>query len=103
MSDKVELIAAAQINVDAGGISFKSNYGFKTASRSSPGVYELNLDHKHDASKLVIQVTANNLVGGEIQASPVGTGDTRDIQLTNFALGGSPADTPFYITVLRVR
>ena len=44
MSDKVELIAAAQVNAFAGppsGIEFNSNYGFKTASRGSDGVYTL--------------------------------------------------------------
>ena len=102
MSDKIELIAAAQIYADAGGISFKSNSGFKTAMRSGPGVYELALDDKHDAHKLVINVTANNLAGNDIQASPVGTGDTRNIAITNFSSGDAAADSPFFITVWHV-
>jgi hypothetical protein len=103
MSDKIEMIAAAQINADASGIAFKSNVGFKTATRSSAGVYDLALDDKHDAHKLVINVTANNLAGNDIQASPVGTGDTRNIAITNFASGDAAADSPFFITVWRVR
>lgn len=102
MSDKVELIAAAQVNADAGGISFKCNVGFKTAAKNSAGVYELTLNDKHDGHKLVINVTPNNLADNQIQASPASLGDTRTINLTNF-VSGSPSDTPFFITVWRVR
>jgi len=103
MSDKVELVAAAQVNADAGGISFKSNYKFKTAAKNGTGAYELTLDDKHDGHKLVIQLTANNLTGSEIQGSPGSSGDTRTINITNFNLAGDPADTPFYILVYRIR
>jgi len=102
MSDKVELIAAAQVNADAGGIAFKSNFGFKTAAKNAAGVYELNLDDKHDGHKLVINVTPNNLAENAIQASPASSGDTRVINVTNF-VSGTGADTPFFITVYRVR
>ena len=54
MSDKVELIAAAQVNVvsgSPGSIDFNSNFGFETASRGSPGLYDLELEHKHDAKE----------------------------------------------------
>jgi hypothetical protein len=102
MSDKVELVAAAQIAVDSTGISFRSNHKFKTASRSSPGVYELELDDKHDGRKLVVQVTPDNLLANQIQAAPVSLGDTRSIQLTNFQAGVA-ADTSFFITVYRIR
>jgi hypothetical protein len=103
MSDKVELIAAAQVVASDAGISFRSNFGFKTASRNSPGVYELQLDDSHDAKKLVIGVTGNNASGGEIQAAIAATGDTRSIGVTNFDLANAPADTGFFITVYRVR
>jgi hypothetical protein len=106
MSDKVELIATAQVNAFAGppaGIAFKSNFGFKTATRGGPGVYELTLDDKHDAHKFVVQVTANSTVINEIQASLLGTGDINGIQVTNFDAEGAPADVPFFITVWRVR
>jgi hypothetical protein len=99
MSDKLEFVAAAQINADAGGISFRSNAGFKTASRASAGVYDLQLDDKQDGHKLVIHVTPNNAIESSIQATVV-TGDTRSIDITNFADG--PADTAFYISVWRI-
>lgn len=115
MSDKVELIAAAQVNTFAGppsGIQLKSNYGFKSSAYSSPGVYELTLDDKHDAHKLVVNVTRNNTAAGEIQASPIGTDDVNRIQINNFnngidaisgALTITAGDSPFFITVWRVR
>lgn len=106
MSDKVELIAAAQVNAFAGppsGIEYKSNFGFKSSSRGSAGVYELTLDDKHDAHKLVINVTRNNVAAGEIQASIIGTGDVNRIQVNNFDATDAPLDTPFFITVWRVR
>ena len=102
MSDKIELVAAAQINADAGGISFKANQGFKTATRSSAGVYQVNLDDKHDGHKLVILVTPNNLAENTIQASPASSGDTHSINITNFS-SDAAADTPFFILVYRVR
>lgn len=106
MSDKVELIAAAQVNAFAGppsGIQLKSNFGFKSSAYSSPGVYELTLDDKHDAHKLVINVTRNNTAAGEIQASILGTGDVDRIQVNNFDDTDAAADSPFFITVWRVR
>lgn len=106
MSDKAELVAAAQVNVvggSPGAISFNSNFGFETASRGSPGVYELMLEHKHDAPKLVIHVTRNNTDSGEIAATPLGSGDVKSIQITCFDLNDAPADTSFFISVLRVR
>ena len=69
--DKVELIAAAQVQViggSPGSITFSSNQGFDTASRGSAGVYELQLDHKHDDHKLVVNVTRKSSTTGEIQA-----------------------------------
>jgi len=101
MSDKIELVAAAQINADAGGISFRSNHGFNTASRGGAGSYVLHLDDKHDGHKLAIQVTANNTTSNQMQAAVV-TGDTRSITVTNFS-GDALADTPFYILVYRIR
>jgi len=115
MSDKVELIAAAQVNAFAGppsGIQLKSNYGFKSSAYSGPGEYVLTLDDKHDAHKLVVDVTRNNTAAGEIQASLIGTGDVDRIQVNNFNNGVDPisgvltiaaGDTPFFITVWRVR
>jgi hypothetical protein len=106
MSDKVELIAAAQVNAFAGppsGIEYKSNFGFKSSAYSGPGSYELTLEDKHDAHKLVINVTRNNAASGEIQASIIGTGDVNRIQVNNFDLGNAASDTPFFITVWRVR
>jgi hypothetical protein len=113
MSDKVELIAAAQVNAfipglspsaPPSGIEFKSNFGFKSASRTSAGAYVLELDHKHGADKLVINVTRNNVLAGDIQAGIVGTGDVDSITVNNFDLGtGLGVDTPFFVTVWRVR
>jgi hypothetical protein len=105
MSDKVELIAAAQVNAFGGptpGINFNSNFGFKTASRNSAGLYELDLDDKHDGKKLVVQATLCATTDGEIVVSPGSTGDTRRLQVGIFA-GGVAADAAFFITVLRVR
>jgi hypothetical protein len=107
MSEKVELIAAAQVNAFAGppsGIQLKSNFGFKSSAYSGPGAYELTLDDKHDDHKLVINVTRNNVLAGDIQASIIGTGDVNRIQINNFDLAtGLGSDTPFFITVWRVR
>ena len=103
MSDKVELIAAAQVNAFAGppsGIEFNSNYGFKTASRGSDGVYTLELDHDHGAKKLVMNVTPIGTAGGQASASVL-TKDT--IQVTLLDSGGVAADSPFSITIDRVR
>jgi hypothetical protein len=105
MSDKVELIAAAQVNVVGGSpglIEFKSNFGFKAASRGSAGSYELTLDDKHDAHKLVVNVTRNSIVAGDIAAAPVSTGDVNRLQVTT-SDSDVAADSPFYITVWRVR
>src|SRR4029077_20180648 len=104
--DKVELIAAAQVQVvggTPGSIVFASNHGFDTASRGSAGVYELRLDHKHDDHKLVIHVTRKSMTTGQIQAEILGTGDVDRILVTNFDMAGIPADTSFFITVWRVR
>jgi len=106
MSDKVELIAAAQVNVVSGtpgSITFNSNFGFDTASRGSDGVYSLELDHKHDAKKLVINPSLNGGVSGQIAAAPVGTGDTKTIAISAFDGTNTPADSSFFITVYRVR
>ncbi len=106
MSDKVELIAAAQVNVvggTPGSINFNSNFGFATASRGSSGSYELELEHKHDAKKLVISVTRNAVDSGEIAASPIGTGDVKRIQINSFDDTDAAADASFYISILRVR
>ena len=106
MSDKIELIAAAQVNVVAGApgsIDFNSNHGFESASRGSPGVYGLELEHKHDAKKLVINVTRNAADSGEISATPIGTGDIKNIQVTSFNADDAATDASFFITVHRVR
>lgn len=104
--DKVELIAIAQVKVTGGtpgSIDFSSNKGFDTASRGSPGFYELQLDHKHDDFKLVIEVTRKSSIPGSIQAEILGTGDVDRIQVTNFDMAGVPTDTSFFIVVWRVR
>lgn len=104
--DKVELVAAAQVQVTGGSpgsIVFRSNHGFDTASRGSPGSYQLRLDHKHDAHKLVINVTPKGTIAGEIQAEIIGSGDVDNIGVTNFDTADLPADTSFFITVWRVR
>jgi hypothetical protein len=111
MSDdnKVELVAAAQISAFAGppaGIEFNSNFGFQTATRSGDGSYVLELKHEHDARKLVINVTRNNQVPGEIEASIL---DDTHIQVLSFGFSPAPpfaavpTDTSFFITVNRVR
>jgi len=105
-NDKVELIAAAQVQViggSPGSLTFSSNQGFETASRGSVGVYELRLDHKHDDHKLVINVTRKSSIPGEIQAEILGIGDVDSVLVTNFDMGSIPADTSFFITVWRVR
>jgi hypothetical protein len=102
MSDKVELIASAQVNVSGTTISFNSNYGFKSASRTSAGLYVLELEHKHGVDKQVVNVTRNNTAFGEIEATVI---DDRHIQINNFSFDEAPAaaDSPFFITVFRVR
>lgn len=103
MSDKAELIAAAQVNAFAGppaGISFNSNFGFKTATRDSAGVYELELKDEHEQHEMVVEVSRQNGGPGSIQ---YGLASKRVIQVTNFDSSGNPADTVFSITVHRVR
>lgn len=103
MSDKVELIAAAQINAFGGaspGIEFKSNFGFQAATRASDGDYTLTLKHKHNPSELVVNVTRNNVLNGEIQAS-LPNGET--VQINSFDDTDVATDSPFFVTVYRVR
>jgi hypothetical protein len=108
MSDTVELIAIAAVNVFSGppaSIDFANNFGFRTATRSTPGVYVLELKHEHDPQKLVVSVTRNNTSSGDIQAFVL---DKEHIQIDNFtdqADGGShvSADSSFFIVVWRVR
>jgi hypothetical protein len=108
MSDdnKVELVATAQISAFAGppsGIEFNSNFGFQTATRSGDGSYVLELKHEHDTKELVIHVTRNNQVPGMIGASIL---DDEHIQVLSFGFSGGaavPTDSPFFITVSRVR
>lgn len=103
MSDKVELIAAAQINAFGGatpGIEFKNNFGFQAATRASDGDYTLTLKHKHNQNDLVVNVTRNNVLSGDIQAS-LPSGEL--VQVNNFDADDVPADSPFFITVYRVR
>jgi hypothetical protein len=98
MSDKVELVAAAQVAVPgpsaAPSILFNSNFGFKSAAYIGVGGYILELEHEHDVKKMVIIVTANNTTAHGAVASPI---DKKHISI-NFAL-----DTGFFISVLRVR
>lgn len=110
MSEKVELIAAAQINAFAGppaGIEFNSNFGFETATRESAGVYNLELEHKHGTAKLVVGVTMNRtdvVISPGIVAAAVL--DERHIQVKINIIdpeSGLPQDSPFFITVQRVR
>ena len=103
MSDKTELIAAAQVNANSSSISFNSNEGFKTIAKNATGSYELSLDDKHDAKKLVISVGQLSGSPGSIVASPLGTGDVRNIQVQSFDGSNAPVDLPFYISILRVR
>jgi hypothetical protein len=103
MSDKVELVAAAQVNAfgpDPSGINFNSNFGFDTAVRSSPGVYVLKLEHEHDVKKLVINVTAANADAGS-SAQPLSK-KSLQISLVDRVEGG-PLDSLFFIQVYRVR
>jgi hypothetical protein len=101
MSDKPELVAAAQVNAfssPAPGIEFKSNFGFETASRTSAGVYDLALEHDHDPNKLVVIVTVLSTTGDAIAAS---LPRKKHIQI-NY-IGVESEDSPFFITVWRVR
>jgi hypothetical protein len=103
MSEKVELIAAAQVTADPSAITFLSNFGFKTATRSSPGVYSLTLDHHHNPDHLVVGVTRSGSTSGEITAS-LPTGDKVDsVTISNFDDTDAAADTAFFVTVYRVR
>jgi hypothetical protein len=105
-NDKVDLIAAAQVQViggSPGSITFSSSQGFETASRGSAGVYELRLDHKHDDHKLVLSVTRKSSIPGQIQAEILGIGDVESLLVTSFDMGSVPTDTSFFITVWRVR
>jgi len=107
MSDDhdVELVAAAQISAFLGppaGIEFNSNFGFQTATRSDEGSYVLELRHEHSTKKMVINVTRNNQLPGEIDASIL---DDRHIQVLCWGAGANaiPTDSSFFITVHRVR
>jgi hypothetical protein len=102
MSDKTELVAAAQINAFVGppaGIEFNSNFGFETGTRSSPGVYVLEMEHKHGVKKLIVNVTRSNAASGTIGALVL---DEKHIQITSFEADVA-TDSPFFITVERVR
>jgi hypothetical protein len=99
MSDKTEVVAAAQVLVSASSISFKANSEFKTATKSAVGLYDLELEHEHDRNKLVIHVTRNNTVDGTIEASmPI----DKHIQINVFGADGVVADSSFWITVRRI-
>jgi hypothetical protein len=103
MSDDVEQIAAAQVNAfggDTPGIEFNSNDGFETASRSSAGVYVLELDHEHGVEKLVISALRNSAAAGSIGATII---DRKHVQVSTFDGAGSPVDVGFYVSILRVR
>lgn len=106
MSDKVELIAAAQVIVSSGppgSVTFNSNHGFKDdATYAGLGVYDLELEHEHGPKKLVVQVTKNSAASGNvnIEASVL---NERHIQVNNFDSSGVPADASFFISILRVR
>lgn len=106
MSDtKVELVAAAQINAFVGppaGIEFNSNFGFQTATRSDAGSYVLELRHEHATKKMVVNVTRNNQVPGEIDASIL---DDKHIQILCWGAGSVAVatDSSFFITVHRIR
>jgi hypothetical protein len=101
MSDKVELIAAAQATVSGGSIAFTSRYGLKSSpTYMSVGVYKLELEHGHDTSKMVINPSLNSLAAGQISASPL---DEKHIQINVFNAGGTAADSSFFVSVLRVR
>jgi hypothetical protein len=63
-------------------------------------VYELKLEHKHALDKLVVNVTRNNVVAGEIEASLPAE---KTIAVNSFDSSDSPVDSPFFITVYRVR
>lgn len=99
---KAELIAAASVSASAGppaDISFNSNFGFKTAARSSAGAYNLELDDKHERHKIVVNATLNNQIVGEIEASLPSEGN---VQVLTFDVDGNPIDSPFFITVYKI-
>lgn len=105
MSDDhdVEMVAAAQILAFAGppaGIEFNSNFGFQTATRSDAGSYVLEMRHEHSVKKLDINVTRNNQEAGMIAASIL---DDKHIQVLCWDGDAVPTDTPFFITVHRIR
>ena len=105
MSDsKAELIAAAQVNAFDGatpGINFDSNFGFKsTPIRSSAGAYVLELKDKHDPNSLVVQVTRNNALPGDIEAQ---LPDGSHVEISCFSSSSVPTDSPFFITVHLVK
>jgi hypothetical protein len=114
MSDKddVKLIAMAQVNAFNGnafngspaGIELLNNVGFKTATRSNPGVYVLELKRGRNRKHLNVFATRLNTAAGNIQAFLLD--DTR-IQVSNFADSSSEgqrefADSPFSIAVYHV-
>jgi hypothetical protein len=103
MSEKVELIAAAQVTASAGppaSVDFASNNGFKTISRSDVGAYILELDHEHGTDKLVPNVTLLSTTGGDIMASIL---DRNHLSVNIFDNTDAGVDSPFAITVFRVR
>jgi hypothetical protein len=103
MSDKVELVAAAQVSVS--GVSpvttaFNSSFGFKNVVRIAAGGYDLELEHEHDAKKLDINVTRSSSSPGSVGASAV---SDRHVQVNTFDSSDTAADTSFFITVFRIR
>lgn len=101
MSDKVELVAAAQVNAfgpEPAGIAFNSNFGFVTATRTSAGLYVLELEHDHSSSKLAINVTPFSTGSGAASIP-----SKNHIQVSLLGPDSTPADSAFSITVQRIR
>jgi hypothetical protein len=104
MSDKVELIAAAQVAVS--GVApapvstgFNSSFGFENVTRTGAGGYDLKLEHKHDVKKLVINVTRNSPSAG---SAAVSQPSDRHIQVNTFDASDAAADVSFYVAVFRI-
>lgn len=96
---ETELIAAAQVAVAAPSISLTSSTGFKTATRTTVGVYTLELSDDHHTSKWVANATLNNAGAGQISVLPI---DKTHVQINTFGSDGTAADSSFFVQILRI-
>lgn len=94
-----ELIAAAQVAVSAPSISLTTSSGISTATRSSVGVYVLELKEDHHTDHWIATATLLGAVAGQIAVDPI---DKTHVQVSTFDGGGAAADSSFFLQILRL-